>query len=236
MAGNLGLEDVRVALGWVQQNIGDFGLFSFLEFSFPILFSRRRPKKGYVGRSWTRSDYRPPSCSQPHNIRSPGFFRFPSSHPEFPFRPLQQDDPFKWKRVVRGEPQLSNPLVLLLLLFELTLLLLLLLLLNLNKVRQFCSPHPLNNSNDTTTTSVLWMFWYLIDDINDVHWDIINIYQHHHSGVTASVLHLQESPCCHQMLQVSWCLFVIVIVIVNVNVCCCCCILMLMQNWWELIF
>ena len=26
--GNLGLEDVRVALGWVQQNIGDFGLFS----------------------------------------------------------------------------------------------------------------------------------------------------------------------------------------------------------------
>jgi len=25
MPGNLGLEDVRVALGWVQQNIGDFG-------------------------------------------------------------------------------------------------------------------------------------------------------------------------------------------------------------------
>ena len=78
VVGNLGLEDVRVALGWVQQNIGDFGLFSFLEFSFTILFSRRRPKKGYVGRSWTRSDYRPPSCSQPHNIRSPGFL---ASHP-----------------------------------------------------------------------------------------------------------------------------------------------------------
>ena len=28
VVGNLGLEDVRVALRWVQQNIGDFGLFS----------------------------------------------------------------------------------------------------------------------------------------------------------------------------------------------------------------
>ena len=58
----------------------------------------------------------------------------------FSSSPLQQDDPGKWKRLVRGKPQLPNPLLLIKLKLKLPILLLLVLLLisliNINQVRK----------------------------------------------------------------------------------------------------
>ena len=144
----------------------------------------------------------------------------PPFMPYFFSSPLQQDDPGKRKCLVWGKSQLSNPLLLIKLKLPILLLLLVLLLLsllNISQVKQLSSSLSTFSISKWSYPQILiYNHQKLYVHLQSTHHTavdfktnpkyhcakFIDFLQRNNTRASTSLLHLQESPRCHQVLQV----------------------------------